>query len=58
MQETILRFQSLKDLISFKQQTMIQDLRIDTAERSLTGRFPENDLNTAVTVFKASIFSR
>jgi hypothetical protein len=56
MQETVLRFQTLNDLIHFKQYAEVKELRIDTAEKSLTGRFTETDLQTAVEQFKASMF--
>jgi hypothetical protein len=56
MQETVLRFRSLTDLINFKQQSQVKDLRIDTAEKSLTGRFTETEVKDAITTFKATTF--
>jgi hypothetical protein len=57
MQEIELRFRSLADLMHFKQQSQVKELRIDTAEKSLTGRFPETEVKEAVTTLKATIFS-
>jgi hypothetical protein len=57
MQETVLRFRTLNDLIDFKQKAEAKELRIDTAEKSLTGRFTEVEVKEAVTLFKATTFS-
>ena len=53
MQETELRFKTLKELMLFKQHSAVQELRIDTNSKSLTGRFTESEVETAVTLFKA-----
>lgn len=53
MQEIELRFRSLTDLMHFKQKAQVKELRIDTAEKSLTGRFSETEVKAAVTLFKA-----
>jgi hypothetical protein len=55
MHEIELRFPSLKDLISFKQQSQVKDLRIDTVEKSLTGKFPQEEVLTAMRLFKATV---
>jgi hypothetical protein len=57
MQEIELRFQTLKDLIDFKQNASVKELRIDTAEKSLTGRFTEIEVKEAVRMFKATSFA-
>lgn len=57
MQETELRFRSLTDLMHFKQHAEVKELRIDTAEKSLTGRFSETEVKDAVTLFKATMFA-
>jgi hypothetical protein len=57
MQETVLRFRTLNDLIHFKQKAEAKELRIDTSEKSLTGRFTEGEVKEAVTLFKATTFS-
>lgn len=57
MQEVELRFRSLTDLIHFKQKAEAKELRIDTAEKSLTGRFTKVEVEEAVTLFKATTFS-
>ena len=54
MQEVELRFQSLKDLIHFKQQSDVKELRICTNEKSLTGRWTETEVKAAVSQFKAT----
>ena len=53
MRETELRFLSLQDLIQFKQLTAAKELRIDTAGKSLTGKFTEAEVNDAVRMFRA-----
>ena len=55
MQDIELRFPSLKVLISFKQQSQVKDLRIDTFEKTLTGKFSEGEVMTAIRIFKATI---
>jgi len=55
MQDTELRFPSLKILIAFKQQSQVTDLRIDTVAKSLTGKFPDSEVVTAMRLFKATI---
>lgn len=57
MQEVELRFQSLKDMMHFKQQSEVKELRIDTSVKSLTGRFTETEVKDAVSLFKAISFS-
>jgi hypothetical protein len=57
MQEVELRFRSLTDLINFKQQLQASELRIDTAEKTLTGRFTDTEVKEALTLFKATIFT-
>lgn len=57
MQEVELRFQSLKDMMHFKQQSQVKELRIDTSAKSLTGRFTETEVKDAVALFKALNFS-
>lgn len=57
MQEVELRFRSLTDLIHFKQQSQVTELRIDTAEKTLTGRFTEIEVKEALTLFKATLFA-
>ena len=57
MQEVELRFRSLTDLMHFKQQSQVSELRIDTAEKTLTGRFTDTEVKEAVTLFKATIFA-
>lgn len=58
MQDTELRFPSLQNMMAFKQQSQVQALRIDTNEKSLTGRFTEGEVALAVSAFKAIVFSR
>jgi hypothetical protein len=53
MQDIELRFSSLKDLMQFKQLSQVKELRIDTNEKSLTGKFSETELIEAVKQFKA-----
>ena len=55
MQEIELRFPTLQDLMHFKQESAVKELRIDTYEKSLTGRFPETEVKTAVSQFKAML---
>ena len=55
MHDIELRFPSLKDLISFKQQSQVKELRIDTVEKSLTAKFPQEEVLTAMRLFKATI---
>ena len=57
MQEIELRFRSLTDLIHFKQQSQVTELRIDTAEKTLTGRFTDTEVKEALTLFKATLFA-
>ena len=57
MQEVELHFQSLKDLMHFRQQAQAKEVRIDTAVKSLTGRFTETEVQEAVTLYKAISFS-
>ncbi|MDQ3279092.1 MAG: hypothetical protein M3Q06_12255 [Bacteroidota bacterium] len=58
MQDIELRFPSLQVLILFKQQSGVKELRIDTFEKTLTGKFPEGEVVTAIRMFKATIFNR
>lgn len=58
MQDINLRFPSLKVLILFKQQSQVKELRIDTYEKTLTGRFPESEVQTAIGIYKAAILDR
>lgn len=53
MQEVELRFPTLKDMMSFKQLSQVKELRIDTNERLLTGKFPESEVVVAKEQFKA-----
>ena len=53
MQEIELRFQTLKDLMHFKNNSEIKELRIDTYEKSLTGKFADAEVRIAVSQFKA-----
>lgn len=55
MQDIELRFPTLKILIAFKQQSQVNDLRIDTIAKTLTGKFPDEEVLTAKRVFKATI---
>ena len=55
MQDIELRFPSLKNLIAFKQQSQVKDLRIDTATKSLTGKFSDGEVLTATRLFKANL---
>lgn len=55
MEDIELRFPSLKVLISFKRQSQIKELRIDTFEKTLTGKFPEAEITTATRVFQATL---
>lgn len=55
MQDIELRFPSLKELIAFKQQLQERDLRIDTVAKSLTGKFSDSEVFTAMRLFKATI---
>lgn len=57
MQDTELYFPSLKNLIAFKQQSQVKDLRIDTYQKSLTGQFPESEVMLAIRTYKAKDFS-
>ena len=53
MQEVELRFPTLKDMMSFKQVSQVKELRIDTNERLLTGKFPESEVVVAKEQFNA-----
>lgn len=53
MQEIELQFPTLKDMLYFKQITEVKELRIDTYEKLLTGKFPENEIEVAKDQFKA-----
>lgn len=55
MQEIELRFPSLQVLIAFKQQSQETDWRIDTAAKSLTGKFSDSEVVTAMRLFRATI---
>lgn len=57
MQETELRFPSLKTMMQFKQQSGVKELRLDTNDKSLTGRFSEEEITQAVKSFKGIVFS-
>lgn len=57
MQEKELRFRTLKDLIEFKQQVNAKELRIDTNDKLLTGQFTETEVEEAVRVYKATLFT-
>jgi hypothetical protein len=55
MQDIELRFPSLQVLIAFKQQSQETDLRIDTVAKTLTGKFSDSEVVTAIRLFKATI---
>lgn len=56
MKEVKLHFPSLSSLMHFKMLSSVQDLRIDTAERSLTGRFSSIEVTVAQQLFRAASF--
>jgi hypothetical protein len=53
MQEIELRFPSLKEMMCFKQISQVKELRIDTNEKLLTGKFPDKEVVVAKKQFKA-----
>lgn len=55
IQDIELRFPTLKVLIAFKQQSQVTELRIDTIAKSLTGKFPEEEVFAAKRLFKARV---
>jgi hypothetical protein len=57
MQEVELRFPTLKDMMCFKQVSQVKELRIDTNEKLLTGKFPENEVEVAKEQFNARSFN-
>jgi len=57
MQEIELQFPTLKDMMYFKQVSQVKELRIDTNEKLLTGKFPESEIVLAKEQFKARLFN-
>lgn len=57
MQEKQLWFPTLKDMMNFKQVSEVKELRIDTYEKLLIGRFPETEVDVAKRDFKARCFN-
>lgn len=53
MQEVELRFPTLKEMMYFKQYSQVTELRIDTNEKILIGRFPDDEVLVAKEQFKA-----